>query len=70
MQISTLLGMMEMEQYIPKFKEEQIDGPLLFELNDEILEEELGVSKKVHRLRLMMIITGHQCVTEFIKFID
>ena len=62
--------MMGMEEYIPRFKEEQIDGALLFELSDEILEEELGMSKKIHRMRLMMIITGHECVTQFIKFID
>ena len=61
--------MMGLARYAQTFKEERIDGHLLFDLNEEILEEELGMSEKMHRMRLMMVITGQQCVTDYIKFI-
>ena len=61
--------MMGLARYAQAFKEERIDGHLLFDLNEEILEEELGMSEKMHRMRLMMVITGQQCVTDYIKFI-
>ena len=58
---------MGLSRYAQAFKEEQIDGNILFELDDEILEEELGIKKKIHRLRLMMIITGRQCVNDYLE---
>ena len=58
---------MGLSRYAQNFKEEQIDGQILFELDDEILEEELGMSKKLHRLRLMMIITGRQSVNDYLE---
>ena len=61
--------MMGLARYAQTFKEERIDGHLLFDLNEEILEEELGMSEKMHRMKLMMVITGQQCVTDYIKFI-
>ena len=60
--------MMGLARYVHTFKEERIDGCLLFDLDEGILEEELGMSKKIHRIRLMMIITGRQCVTDYIKY--
>ena len=33
-----------------------IDGHMLFDLDDEVMRDELGMSKKLHRLRLLMII--------------
>ena len=60
--------MMGLARYAQTFKEERIDGHLLFDLDEGILEEELGMSKKIHRIRLMMIITGRQCVTDYIKY--
>lgn len=38
--------------------QEHIDGELLAECNDAILENELAVSSKLHRNRLMKLITG------------
>ena len=59
--------MMGLARYAHTFKEERINGHLLFDLDEGILEDELGMSKKIHRIRLMMIITGRQCVTDYIK---
>ena len=32
-----------------------IDGHMLFDLDDEVIKDELGMSKKLHHLRLLMI---------------
>ena len=44
-----------------------IDGYMLFELDDEMMRDELGMSKKLHRLRLLMIIKGTQSVNSHLK---
>ena len=58
---------MGLDKYVPKFKEEMIDGQMLLELDDEVLKEELGMYKKLHRLRLTMIIKGTQSVNGYIN---
>ena len=54
-------------EYVSKFKNEMIDGHMLFELDDEVMRDELGMSKKLHRLRLLMIIKGTQSVNSHLK---
>ena len=44
-----------------------IDGHMLFELDDEVMRDELGMSKKLHRLRLLRIIKGTQSVNSHLK---
>ena len=44
-----------------------IDGHMLFDLDDEVMRDELGMSKKLHRLRLLMIIKGTQSVNSHLK---
>ena len=44
-----------------------IDGHMLFELDDEVMRDELGMSKKLHHLRLLMIIKGTQSVSSHLK---
>lgn len=53
-----LLVAMNMESYIPKFQQEVVSGDLLLEVTDEILTEELGVTKEFHRVRLQKVISG------------
>lgn len=53
---------MDLKQYTTNFKMEHITGDILLECNDEVLEKELGVTMKVHRIRLMNIIIGKQSV--------
>lgn len=45
------------------FKKEQIIGSLLMELDEEILEKELGISQKLHRIKLLRIIEGRQSIS-------
>ena len=44
-----------------------IDGYMFFELDDEVIKDELGMSKKLHRLKLLMIIKGTQSVNSHLK---
>ena len=55
--ILKLLEAMNLSAYKDGFEQEQIDGETMACLSDEMLIE-LGVSKSLHRLRLMKIVTG------------
>ena len=57
-QMSDLLIVMKLQQYLPRFQEEEISGDLLLELNEEILQKELGVENQIHRMRIMKLING------------
>lgn len=65
--IGELLGLMRLQQYAASFSDKSVDGKKLLELNDLMLEEDLGIKNMLHRLRIMRIIRGHQCVTDFIN---
>ncbi|XP_019855669.1 PREDICTED: uncharacterized protein LOC109584380 isoform X2 [Amphimedon queenslandica] len=66
-EVGDLLVAMGLSEYVSKFKEEMIDGQMLLELDDELLKEELGMNKKLHRLRLTMVIKGTQSVYGYIN---
>ena len=47
-----------MSSYKDAFKKEQISGCLLIELDEDVLETELGVTRKLDRIKLMKLIEG------------
>ena len=49
-----------MSQYKTKFVEEQIGGDILIECDENVLEKELGVSLKIHRVKLLQVMTGQK----------
>jgi len=53
-----LLDAMGLKQYQDQFKTEQITGEILLECDDDMLASDLGVSSKLHRKRLMKVISG------------
>ena len=63
-EVLLLLEKMNLSQYRDAFKEEMIDGISLSKLDNEMLEE-LGVKKRVHKMRLKNFIEGEQSVEEF-----
>ena len=67
MQVLTLLDALEMPQYKAAFKREKIDGELLVECDELILENELSVSVTLHRIRLMKIIAGEISAQEILN---
>lgn len=49
---------MSLKQYQGKFKEEQVNGEILSECEEDVLQSDLGVSSKLHRMRLLKVISG------------
>lgn len=61
-QVLHLLEVMKLTQYKEQFFEESIDGEILAECDDSLLENELHISNKLHRSRLMKVITGKHSI--------
>ena len=57
-QVQSMLVRNGLEQYLGVFKQERIDGGILSLLGDDDLRLELGMDSRLHRLRLMRIISG------------
>ena len=58
---------MDLKQYTLTFKSEHINGDILIECDDDVLRVELGVSSKLHRLRLLKVIKGEYSCKTFLK---
>ena len=43
-----------------------LDGEILSELDEQSLENDLGISSKIHRIRLMQIVTGSRSAKDFL----
>ena len=57
---------MELSQYKEAFLKEQISGDILLQCDNQILEVELKISSRLHRLRLMQVIDGKAPVQQFL----
>ena len=53
-----MIDIMGLGQYKKKFMQEHISGEILLECDEMVLQEELDVRSKIHRIRLMKVITG------------
>ena len=62
-----LLENMGLEQYTPTFKQEQINGDILSTCDDAILKDELSVTSRLHRMRLLRVIEGTYSVHEIMS---
>ena len=47
---------MGLDQYQEVFQREAVDGGILSECNEYVLQHELGVVSKIHQIRLMKVI--------------
>ncbi|KXJ17488.1 GRB2-associated and regulator of MAPK protein-like [Exaiptasia diaphana] len=56
--VTDSLKYLKMDQYIEKFKEELIDGTMLVELSEDMMEESLGITSSLHRKKLKKFIDG------------
>ena len=45
-------------QYKEMFIAEKIDGPIFIELDEEVLEKELGIASRLHRLKILRLLEG------------
>ena len=57
---------MGLQVYKDKFLEENITGDIFCNLDDEILEKELGVHSRLHRLRLLKIARGETDARQYL----
>ena len=62
-----MLDALHLSQYKEAFEREWVDGEVLLELDDEVLQHELGVSIKIHRIRLMKIISGSNSAEKLVS---
>ncbi len=67
MQVCKILEGISLGQYKELFLSEQIDGLLLLELDDDVLSTELGVTKRLHRLKLQRVIEGRESIITHIQ---
>ena len=58
---------MSLGQYRQKIEEEQISGEILLECDDAILSEEIGITSRLHRIRLMKVISGQHSSREVLE---
>ena len=56
--MGSLLKSVGLETYVEVFKAECISGDILQEIDDSVLSKELGVTSKLHRIRMMRLISG------------
>lgn len=58
---------MNLSQYSEVLRNEQVSGELLLDLNDDILEQELMVSSKLHRMRIVKLVNGEHSAESYLK---
>ena len=62
-QLLDLLKRLGLGQYTGTFTKEGITGELLLECDDDLLKNELAVSQKLHRLKIIKLINGKTNIT-------
>ena len=58
---------MGVEQYRETFIKQQINGDILTDCDDDILKNELKITSRLHRIRLLRIISGQYSVQEIMS---
>lgn len=69
-QVCELLTVMELGQYKEAFSRESVSGEILADCDNEILQTDLGVASRLHRLRLMKVVTGRHSAAALIEGAD
>lgn len=62
-----LLDALSLSAYKSVFAKECIDGSLLMQCDDAMLEYELNIDKSLHRLKLLRVISGKKSLQEIRK---
>ena len=65
-QVLQLLDNMSLGAYKSVFEQEKISGDLLLGFDDSILEKELGIRSRLHRLKFKKLITGQYSAEKFL----
>lgn len=59
---------MGLKSYHESFIEEQVNGEILSECDEEVLKNDLKVTSKLHRMRLLKVITGETTLLSTVQF--
>lgn len=62
-----MLDKLGLGQYKDTFRNEAINGTIFIDLDEEIIENELKVKSKIHRIKIMRLVTGKQSVTDLLR---
>ena len=66
LQIQFLLNALGISQYKETFSEEGISGDILVECDDHVLEHDLGIKSRIHRIKLLTLILGKASVEMYL----
>ena len=64
--VCELIEAMGLGQYRQTFIAEQISGEILLEIDDQVLQDELGIKLRIHRIRLAKVISGSHSPKEIL----
>ena len=62
-----MIDAMGLSQYKNKFISERVSGEILLECDDQVLQDELGIQSKIHRIRLAKVISGTHSAKSIIE---
>ena len=62
-----MLDQLGLSQYKESFMEEKISGSLLQDCTEDMLENDLQIKSKLHRLKIMRVIDGRQPLTQLLN---
>ncbi len=62
-----LLESMGLKQYTSSFVKERITGEILMECDDEVLAQELKITSKLHRVRLLKLMSGRHSAENVLR---
>lgn len=62
-----LLRAMDLRQYGDTMSHEHITGEILVECDEEVLQYELGMGSRIHRIRLMKVIQGQHSAQSILQ---
>ena len=66
-QVQILLKHIGLQKYKDMFQSEDITGDLFVELTDDMLEHNLGVTSRLHRLKLNRLISGKKSAMDVLQ---
>ena len=65
-QVQQALDKLNLSAYKRAFARNQISGELLMLCSEEVLEKELGVTSKLHRMKIMALVQGRSTVWKYL----
>ena len=62
-----MLETMDLQQYVDTFRQQHINGDILCDCDEDILQNELKITSRLHRIRLQRVITGQYSVADMMS---